>query len=121
MADDGDSQEEWEDLERLEELRELRALFARRLPERTAEIEAAWEEARRPGAPPAALDRFHRLVHSLAGTGAVFGYPRLTAAARRLEKRLRPLLLGQGPLSAEAQTAAVALLEELRRAVSVEG
>lgn len=118
MADEGDGREDWQDLERLEEMRELRALFARRLPERTAEIEAAWEEARRPGAPPAALGRFHRLVHSLAGSGAVFGYPLLTQAARRLEKRLRPLLLGQAPLSAEAEEAAVALLAELRRAVS---
>ncbi|HEX2644745.1 MAG TPA: Hpt domain-containing protein [Thermoanaerobaculia bacterium] len=121
MADEGDGEEQWQDLERTEELRELRALFARRLPERTAEIEAAWEEARRPGAPPAALGRFHRLVHSLSGSGAVFGYPALTLAARRLEKRLRPLLLGKGPLSAEAEEAALALLAELRRAVSVEG
>lgn len=121
MADEGDGSEDWKELEQSEELRELRALFARRLPERTAEIESAWEEARRPGAPAADLGRFHRLVHSLAGSGAVFGYPVLTLAARRLEKRLRPLLLGQAPLSPEAEEAAVALLEELRRAVKPKG
>lgn len=102
-----------------ESLRQLRELFATRLPGRLAEIDAAWDEARARGFEPAAFARFHRLVHSLAGAGTTFGYPEVTAAAKRIERLLQPLVRAQAgpaglPEGTEGELAG--LLAELRQA-----
>jgi len=73
---------------------DLRTYFAARLPVRLGEIEAAWRETVRQdwsGVDAEALRRFHRLVHSLAGSGATFGYPEVSRAARELERFVEPV------------------------------
>jgi HPt (histidine-containing phosphotransfer) domain-containing protein len=109
------------DAEDRESLRQLRELFAARLPERLAEVDAAWEEARGSAFEPAAFARFHRLVHSLSGAGATFGFPAVTAVARRMERLLKPLVREQAAPSAipdGAERELAGLLEELRQAAS---
>lgn len=101
-----------------ETINELCAVFLARLPERLAEIDRSWEGARpvgERGVNPVELQRFHRLVHSLSGAGATFGFPEVTTAARRLERHLLPLIR-QPDLPAEAAGEIDSLLEELRRA-----
>ena len=88
--------------------------FAGRLPERLREIEAAWQEARSAGWAGEPLRTFHRLSHSLAGAGATFGFPAVTAAARQLEKALQPAVQGTAPPPSEADVEE--LLAGLRRA-----
>lgn len=98
-----------------ESLRQLREIFAARLPERLAEVDAAWDEARGSGFEPAAFARFHRLVHSLSGAGTTFGYPAVTAVARRMERLLQPLVRGKAAPSAAGERELDGLLAELRQ------
>lgn len=99
-----------------ESLRQLRAAFAARLPERLAEVDAAWEEARAAAFEPAALFRFLRLVHSLAGAGTTFGYPAVTEVAKRMERILQPLVREKAAPAADAERELASLLRELRQA-----
>ncbi|MEA2605074.1 MAG: hypothetical protein QOF89_6066 [Acidobacteriota bacterium] len=73
---------------------ELRLYFAGRLPERLAELEAARAAARDAGWTAEPLRHFHRLAHSLVGTGATFGFPEVTEHARVLERLLKGCLAG---------------------------
>jgi HPt (histidine-containing phosphotransfer) domain-containing protein len=99
-----------------EEDASLHEYFAGRLPERLREIEAAWQEARSAGRAGEPLRTLHRLAHSLAGAGATFGFPAVTAAARQLEKALQPAAQGTAPPPAEAGVEE--LLSGLRRAAA---
>jgi diguanylate cyclase (GGDEF)-like protein len=94
---------------------DLRRYFAGRLPARLAEVEAARDGARDAGWEGEPLRTFHRLAHSLAGVGATFGFPEITAAARRLEAVLKAAMTTEGPPAA----ADVDLL--LRRLRSIAG
>jgi HPt (histidine-containing phosphotransfer) domain-containing protein len=93
---------------------ELRRYFAGRLPHRLGELEDACQEARGAGWRGTPLRTFHRLAHSLAGAGAIFGFPEVSDVARRLERHLKPVLENGAPVS-ESEVAA--LLAELRQVV----
>jgi len=93
---------------------ELRRYFAGRLPPRLDELEAACRETSEAGWRGTPLRTFHRLAHSLAGAGAIFGFPEVSDLARRLERHLKPVLENGAPAD-EAEVAA--LLAELRRVV----
>jgi len=71
---------------------ELREYFAGRLPERLAEIEDACRAARDAGWTGQPLRTFHRLAHSLAGSGATFGFPEVSETARDLEHLLAGIM-----------------------------
>ena len=81
----------------------LQEYFAGRLPDRLGEIEAAWREVRSSGSAGEPLRTLHRLAHSLAGAGATFGFPAVTAAARQLEKALQSAIQGTAPPPGEAE------------------
>jgi HPt (histidine-containing phosphotransfer) domain-containing protein len=63
---------------------ELKRFYRQALPARIAALEAAREGARR--LEPDALASVRRLAHSLKGSGATYGFPEVTAAARRVEE-----------------------------------
>jgi HPt (histidine-containing phosphotransfer) domain-containing protein len=69
--------------------RDLREYFSERLPHRLREVEDAWRDVRESTWGPEPVKRLHRLAHSLAGTGATFGFPAVSDAARRLEALLQ--------------------------------
>ena len=71
----------------------LRSEFQRRLPDRIAEIEHAWQLicADIPSADNA-WDDLQRLLHNLAGSGGVFGAPAISKLAYGLSESLRPHL-----------------------------
>jgi HPt (histidine-containing phosphotransfer) domain-containing protein len=75
---------------------DLKRYFAGRLPVRLTEIEDSYHAARDAGWTGEPLRTFHRLVHSLAGAGATFGFPEVGNFARRLEHRLAALLRNGG-------------------------
>jgi diguanylate cyclase (GGDEF)-like protein len=77
---------------------DLRRYFAYRLPARVSEVEAARDAARDAGWTGEPLRTFHRLAHSLAGAGATFGFPEVSAVARRLEDLLKAALGSSAPL-----------------------
>jgi HPt (histidine-containing phosphotransfer) domain-containing protein len=70
---------------------DLRTYFAARLPVRLGEIEEAWRDTLHKNWETEPLRRFHRLVHSLAGSGTTFGYPEVSRAARDLERLVEPV------------------------------
>ncbi len=77
-----------------EQLRVLRDGYAARLPDKLAQIESLWNvicQNARANWPEDALFTLHRLIHSLAGSGATFGFPELSLHARRVEVELKGL------------------------------
>lgn len=90
---------------------ELKRYFAGRLPLRVAEVEAARDAARGAGWTGEPLRTFHRLAHSLAGAGATFGFPEVTAVSSRLESLLKGALSEGAP---PAEREVDGLLHDLR-------
>ena len=73
----------------------LRRAYGARLEDKIADIEAAWEHYLRlpAGAEKAeALTISHRLTHSLAGSGATFGFPLISQFARCAEIPLKAII-----------------------------
>lgn len=62
----------------------LRARYLSTFPRKIAEIEDALALAARRGEP--GLDALRMAAHRLAGSGASYGWPEITEAARRLER-----------------------------------
>jgi len=86
-----------------EQLRILSEGYARKLPDKLSQISALWravlegDDSRAQESsslPPDALSNLHRMVHSLAGSGATFGFAEVSQHARRAEIVLKPLALG---------------------------
>ncbi len=96
-----------------QQLAALRQGFADQLPQRLATIDAAhaaWCE----GAAVADLKEYHRLVHSLTGAGATFGFERISQLARQLEQYLKQLGDAGGEVIAEHFIDAALLLDAIR-------
>jgi HPt (histidine-containing phosphotransfer) domain-containing protein len=86
----------------------LRREYLAGVPARIAAIRRAATEAGRRGAPPSALDDLLVHVHRLVGSSAIFGLPRLSAAARDLEE-LGIRLRAGAPRAGEIETLVAAL------------
>ena len=81
-----------ESLEFEEKWQQLKARFVERLVVRFADIDLAWTKlGEKPDDQEALSDLFH-LVHSLAGSGATFGFQALSERARQLEPVIDPQL-----------------------------
>lgn len=90
-------------------LEALRAGYRERLPQRWAEVEAAWAAVRRdPG--PEALEALRALAHGLAGAAGSYGLPEVSAAARVVDESIRG---AAGQASAELLAALPAALAAL--------
>lgn len=72
----------------------VRAGFVADLPNRAAALQGAWDAAAANGWREDLRQEFHRLVHSLSGSGATFGFNALSECAHALEDRLRDLPQG---------------------------
>ena len=92
---------------------DLQRYFAGRLPARVSEIEAARDAARDAGWRDEPLRTFHRLAHSLAGTGATFGFPEVSAVSRQLESLLKSALDGGSPPEAAEVEGLLSRLRDL--------
>jgi HPt (histidine-containing phosphotransfer) domain-containing protein len=73
-----------------------RADYARTLSLKLAEVDRLWSGIAARGAAPEDLALLTRAAHGLAGSGAMFGFADLSAAARALELRLQRLADGPG-------------------------
>lgn len=69
-----------------------RADYRSSLPQRLVQIESLWRQVLSGEAPAEALASLERCAHSLAGSGATFGFAALGDAARVLELAISPLL-----------------------------
>jgi diguanylate cyclase (GGDEF)-like protein len=63
----------------------LKASYAAALPEKLAELATSFSALKAAPADRELLQIFHRQAHSLTGSGASYGYPALSQAARQLE------------------------------------
>lgn len=94
----------------------LRQDFVRSLPQRMALIDELW--AAWCGAPgrmdKEAADALHRVVHSLTGAGATFGFPAISDGARELERLLRALLASPTDVPAAMRVQVDTALSALR-------
>jgi len=97
-----------------------RADYRRSLPQRLAQIESLWRQVLNGEAPAQALTTLERCAHSLAGSGATFGFAALGDAARVLELAVNPLLGVAHTLTPEAQSEVNRAVEALQRSLSGE-
>ncbi len=105
-----------------DKLRALREQYARHLPDKIATFRAKWQAAcERPDDPAPFRHLLHEL-HTLAGSGASFGFPRVSRLARLAEQSLQRHLETPGALSLPASQAEIAaLLERLAAAAQATG
>ncbi|MBN9389349.1 MAG: diguanylate cyclase [Chloroflexi bacterium] len=75
-----------------DELNRLNAAYREKLPEKIAALENTWAEVRREPEKTELLENFHLKAHSLAGSGATYGLPDVSAAARKLEQVLKGII-----------------------------
>ena len=90
-----------------------RADFGNSLPERLAKIESLWSQVLSGEKPAQALALLQRCAHTLAGSGATFGFAGVGNAARELEYAVNPFIDLAFTLTTSAQTeisGAIALL-----------
>ncbi len=102
-----------------EQLRQLRARYAAEVPARIAALVEHWGQVSGVTWAPEAADALLRIVHGLAGSGATFGYVKLSEAARNLELALRPACEAGVALSAAAKERLAALVSLVVAAAEV--
>jgi len=101
-------------------LEEQRADYRRSLPERLVQIESLWRQVLNDEAPAPAPASLERCAHSLAGSGATFGFAVLGDAARVLELAVSPLLGTTHALTPVALSEVSRAVEALQRSLSGE-
>ncbi|HKS17069.1 MAG TPA: Hpt domain-containing protein [Planctomycetota bacterium] len=72
----------------------LRKAYGEQLPAKLKEIEDTWTRLAGGAWNSGDFLAFHRAVHALAGSGAMFGFPELSTRARSLDLLLKPM--GEG-------------------------
>ena len=92
-----------------EQLRLRRENYAQQLPTKLAQMEDAFRQRDN----LVELPNLRHLAHSLAGSGATFGYPALSVAARKLETLVDSALCDGRPLTPKESDAAAELIEIL--------
>jgi len=97
-----------------DELGKLKERFAAGLDERVAKLEEDWVALSEEFALDR-LERLHRGVHSLAGSGTTFGLPDVSRAARLLEAPLKELLQAGEKRSVRALSGLKDVWEEFKR------
>ncbi len=85
------------------ELDALRGAFASGLAQRLEGIERAWQDVEAADWTGEAMMPLYRVVHSLAGAGATFGFAELGNRAQALADELRLYLDGKREKSGESR------------------
>lgn len=75
--------------------------FADELPNRLAALQAAWQGPERGTRP--AMEKIHRIAHSLVGSAGAYGYAELAEAAALVERTAEELLAQFGQSSTQVQ------------------
>ena len=87
-----------------DEHQELVHAYSAAIPKKLNEIRMLWRTARQDQARGEVWEPLYRLVHQLAGSGTVFGFPAITDTARAVLGLLRPIKEAGNPISAEIIT-----------------
>lgn len=102
----------------VDRLRALQRDYATRLPQRIAELEERFGTLGALWTPTEAIE-LRRLAHNLAGSGAAYGQPEISTAARRMEQALDRALAGLSPPTPDALAAVSAALQALIAAAAI--
>jgi len=89
--------------------------YAAQLPEKIEQIEQAWSQLNRSEWDEAGFQTLHRMVHSLIGSGKMFGFALLSDVARNLEEYLKELAQAKTVKSEEQNKRVQVLLRELHQ------
>ncbi len=100
------------------ELEAFAAEYRAGLPQRLADIDAAWSAVRDGTANPDTLRALLRGLHSIAGSALTFGLPALSTAAAAAEDWIEPYSERAEPPPADARDAFEPLLAAVRQAAS---
>ena len=95
-----------------QQLKALRSAYALQLPDKIGQIQAAWHALDKASPAGENLEMLLRLLHNLAGSGASYGFPALSAAARDIDACLRPLA-GNGACTPELEQRVSELMARL--------
>jgi len=95
--------------------------YAAQLPEKLKQIEQAWEQLPQDGWDDGGFQNLHRMVHSLTGSGKIFGFALLGDAARNLEAYLKQLAQAKAVPDEEQRKRIQVLLSELQQAAIHKG
>src|SRR5688572_27434699 len=74
-----------------ERLAALKQAFLNQLPDRIRELQKAWKKLDSEAWDAAAFQEFHRGIHALGGSGAMFGCEAMAQRARLLDNLLKSL------------------------------
>ncbi len=96
-------------------LKVLRDAYATQLPEKLEQIEKAWSQLHRSEWDEAGFQTLHRMVHSLTGSGKMFGFALLSDAARNLEEYLKNFAQAKTMQNEEQNKHIQVLLSELHQ------
>lgn len=88
--------------------------YAEKLPGKIAELCACWGELSADWQMES-LSTFHRLAHTLAGSGATFGFEQVSYSARALEQTLKALVKNESSLNEEISETIERQLKELQQ------
>ena len=91
--------------------------YRRALPQRLTQIELLWHQVLIGENAAQALAGLERCAHSLAGSGATFGFAGVGSSARELELAVAPLLDAACALTAGAQSEISLAIELLQRSL----
>ena len=89
--------------------------YAAQLPEKLKQIEQAWEQLPQDSWDEGGFQNLHRMVHSLTGTGKIFGFALLSDVARNLEAYLKQLVQAKTVPGEEQRKRIQVLLSELHQ------
>jgi len=92
--------------------------YAAHLPEKLEQIEQAWSRLPRREWDDAGFQSLHRMVHSLTGSGKIYGFASLSDVASNLEECLNLLAQKKAIPGAEQRNRIQIFLHDLRRAMT---
>lgn len=101
-----------------EMLRLLREGYIARLPEKFNQIELSWQILQQSGWETEPARKMHGMVHKLAGSGASYGFPVISQAARSLEIYLEEMLENPAAHAADWPAEIKQLLADLEQAIA---
>ncbi|MDH4249525.1 MAG: Hpt domain-containing protein [Deltaproteobacteria bacterium] len=102
----------------MDELEALRQEYAKELPGRMAEIQRLWEDIKAVENAEL-LQQFQHQVHKLAGSGAVYGFIKLSDAAHELDTLLLHHTRSGVALNGEGHSRVSELLSQMRQALKI--
>ena len=102
-----------------QKLQQLRQQYAEKLPARITALEQQWQ-ALDLDTQPAQFETLIREFHTLAGSGASFGFPQISALSRDIEQLLLSVKSTNAQLSEQTRTEVNAKLSTLKQAATYE-